>query len=121
MFAAIATALAAVGIYGVLGFTVEQRKREIGIRMALGAAGWDVLKLIGRQAVTVIVVGVVAGIGGAMALTRFISSELWEVKAADPATFSAVTALLNSLAIVACVLPTRRAVQVDPNHALRHE
>ena len=110
-----------MGIYGVLAFTVEQRKREIGIRMALGAAGSDVLKLIGRQAAAVIVVGVALGIAGAMALTRFISSELWEVKAADPETFITVTALLISVAIVACVLPVRRAVQVDPSHALRHE
>lgn len=121
LFAAVATALAAVGIYGVLAFTVEQRTREIGIRMALGAGGWDVLKLIGREAIIIIAVGAAIGIGGAMLLTRFISSELWEVKAADPATFAAVTALLVAVAIIACVLPTRRAVLVDPNQALRHE
>ncbi|MBV8897603.1 MAG: ABC transporter permease [Acidobacteriaceae bacterium] len=121
LFAAVATALAAVGIYGVLAFTVEQRTREIGIRMALGAGAWDVLKLIGRQAIVVIAIGAAVGIAGAMALTRFISSELWEVKATDPETFIAVTALLVAVAIVACVLPTRRAVLVDPNHALRHE
>lgn len=121
LFAAVATALAAVGIYGVLAFTVEQRTREIGIRMALGAGGWDVLKLIGRQAIIVIAVGAAVGIGGAMALTRFISSELWEVRAADPETFTAVTALLVAVAVVACLLPTRRAVLVDPNRALRHE
>ncbi|MBV8817574.1 MAG: FtsX-like permease family protein [Acidobacteriaceae bacterium] len=121
LFAAVATALAAVGIYGVLAFTVEQRTREIGIRMALGAGAWDVLKLIGRQAIVVIVIGAAVGIAGAMALTRFISSELWEVKATDPETFTAVTALLVAVAVVACLLPTRRAVLVDPNHALRHE
>src|SRR5262249_18549513 len=121
LFATVATALAAVGIYGIMAFVVEQRTREIGIRMALGAGGWDVVKLIGRQAIVVIAVGAAGGIGGASMFTRFISSELWEVKAADPEIFTAVTALLISVAIAACVLPTRRAVQVDPNHALRHE
>ncbi len=121
LFAAVATGLAAVGIYGVMAFAVEQRTREIGIRMALGAGAWDVLTLIGRQAAVVIVIGVAAGTAGAMALARFVSSEIWEVKSADPGTFTMVTALLISVAIAACVLPTRRAVQVDPNHALRHE
>jgi putative ABC transport system permease protein len=121
IFAAVATILAAVGIYGVMAFAVEQRTREIGIRMALGAEGWDVLALIGRQAIVVICAGAALGVVGAMALTRFISSELWEVKAADPATFTAVTAILVSVALTACILPTRRAVRLDPNHALRHE
>jgi predicted permease len=121
LFAAVATASASVGIYGVMAFMVQQRTREIGIRMALGAGGWDVLKLIASQAMVVIAVGAAAGVGGAMALTRYISSEIWEVKASDPGIFTAVTALLISVAVAACVLPTRRAVQVDPNHALRHE
>jgi putative ABC transport system permease protein len=121
LFAVVATALAAVGIYGVMAFAVEQRTREIGIRMALGAGGWDVLQLIGRQAIVVIAFGVAAGVAGAVALTRFISSEMWEVKAADPETYMAVTVLLISVAILACVLPTRRAVRVDPNQALHHE
>jgi putative ABC transport system permease protein len=121
LFAAVATALAAVGIYGVMAFAVEQRRREIGIRIALGAGGWDVLKLIGGQALAVIAVGVALGAVGATMLTRFISSEIWEVQAADPRTFTAVIVLLISVAVGACVLPTRRAVRVDPNHALRHE
>ncbi len=121
LFAAVATGLAAVGIYGVMAFAVEQRTREIGIRMALGAGGWDVLRLIGRQAIVVIALGVAAGAVGAMALARFVSSEIWEVKSADPETFTVVAALLISVAVAACALPTRRAVQVDPNHALRHE
>jgi putative ABC transport system permease protein len=121
LFAAVATGLAAVGIYGVMAYAVEQRTREIGIRMALGARGWDVLKLIVRQAIVVIAVGAAAGIAGAAALTRFISSEIWEVKTTDPGTFAGLTALLMAIAIVACVVPTRRAVHVDPTDALRHE
>jgi putative ABC transport system permease protein len=121
LFAAVATGLAAVGIYGVMAYTVEQRTREIGIRMALGAGGWDVLKLIFRQALVVIAVGAVVGIAGASALTRFISSEIWEVKTMDAGTFAELTALLMAIAIFACVAPTRRAVRVDPTNALRHE
>jgi len=121
LFAAVATGLAAVGIYGVMAYAVEQRTREIGIRMALGAGGWDVLKLIFRQALLVIAAGVAVGIAGATALTRFISSEIWEVKTADPGTFAGLAVLLMAIAMVACVAPTRRAVQVDPTQALRHE
>ncbi len=121
LFAAVATGLAAVGIYGVMAYAVEQRTREIGIRMALGAGGWDVLKLIFRQAMVVIALGAAAGIAGATALTRFISSEIWEVKTTDPGTFAGLTVLLMAIAICACVAPTRRAVRVDPTNALRHE
>ena len=121
LFAAVATGLAGVGIYGVMAYAVEQRTREIGIRMALGAGGWDVLKLIFRQALVVIAVGAAVGIAGATALTRFISSEIWEVKTTDPGTFAGLTVLLMAIAIFACVVPTRRAVQVDPTNALRHE
>jgi ABC-type antimicrobial peptide transport system permease subunit len=121
LFAAVATGLAAVGIYGVMAYAVEQRTREIGIRMALGAGGWDVCKLIFRQTLLVIAGGVVIGIAGATALTRFISSEIWQVKATDAGTFAGLTALLTAVAIIACVVPTRRAVQVDPTNALRHE
>ena len=84
-------------------------------------AWWDVLKLVLRQALPMIASRRGAGIAGAMALTRFISSELWEVKAADPRTFVGVTLLLMSIAIIACAVPTRRAVRVDPSLALRHE
>jgi putative ABC transport system permease protein len=121
LFAAVATGLAAVGIYGVMAYAVEQRTREIGIRMALGAGGWDVLKLILRQAVMVIASGLAVGVAGALALTRFISSEIWEVKTTDPATFTWLALLLMAIAILACVVPTRRAVQVDPTNALRQE
>ncbi len=121
LFAIVATGLAAVGIYGVMAYAVEQRTREIGIRMALGASGWDVLKLIFRQAVVVIAVGVVAGIAGAAALTRFISSEIWEVKTNEPFAFAWLTLLLVAIATVACIVPTRRAMNVGPTEALRQE
>ncbi len=121
LFAAVATGLAAVGIYGVMAYAVEQRTREIGIRIALGAAAWDVFKIVARQALVVIAAGVAIGLAGAMALTRFISSEIWEVQATDPGTFAAVTILLMAIAILACLVPTRRAVRVDPTTALRYE
>jgi predicted permease len=121
LFAAVATALAAVGVFGVMAYSVEQRTREIGIRIALGAAQWDVLKLVMRQALIVTAGGLIAGIAGASALTRFISSELWEVNPNDPATFLGVSVLLIAIAILACLVPTRRALDVDPTTALRYE
>jgi putative ABC transport system permease protein len=121
LFAAVATGLAAVGIYGVTAYSVDQRTREIGIRIALGARGSEVVHLIARQAAIAIASGVVIGLAGAMLLTRFISSEIWEVKAGDPPTFAGVTLLLIGIAILACLVPTRRAVGTDPNIALRHE
>jgi ABC-type antimicrobial peptide transport system permease subunit len=121
LFAAVATALAAVGVYGVMAYSVEQRMREIGIRIALGAARWDVLKLVIKQALVVTSIGLAAGLAGAAALTRFISSELWEVKPNDPAIFAGVSVLLIAIAIVACLVPARRALGVDPTTALRYE
>jgi putative ABC transport system permease protein len=121
LFAFVATALAAVGIYGILAYAVEQRTREIGIRMALGAGGWQVLRLMLRQALWMIGGGVALGLAGSIGLSRLISSNLWEVQSADPATFAGVSALLAVVALLAAVIPTRRAVQVDPSMALRSE
>jgi putative ABC transport system permease protein len=121
LFAFVATLLAGVGIYGIMTYAVEQRTREIGIRMALGASGWQVLRLVIRQAIWMIVSGLAIGLAGALALTRFISSELWEVQSTDPATFASVSLLLIVAALLACFVPTRRAVQVDPTVALRYE
>jgi predicted permease len=121
LFAAVATGLAAVGIYGVMAYVVEQRTREIGIRMALGAGSPDVFKLIVRQAAVVIASGAGVGVAGAIALTRFLSSEIWEVQADDPWTFAGFTLLLVAIAVFACLIPTRRALRVDPNIALRYE
>jgi putative ABC transport system permease protein len=121
LFAFVATLLAAVGIYGVMAYAVEQRTREIGIRMALGAGGWQVLRLVTRQAIWMIAAGLALGLAGAMALTRFLSSELWEIQSTDPATFAGVSLLLIAVALLACLVPTRRAVNVDPTIALRYE
>ncbi|HEV8037505.1 MAG TPA: ABC transporter permease [Bryobacteraceae bacterium] len=121
LFALVATALAAVGIYGIMAYAVEQRTREIGIRMALGANGWGILGLVIRQAIWMTAAGLALGVGGAMALTRFISSELWEVQSADPATFVGVSLMLMAVALLAGLVPARRAVRVDPTIALRCE
>ena len=120
-FAAIAAILAAIGIYGVMSYAVTQRAHEIGIRMALGAGAPEVFKLIVSQAALVIASGATVGLAGAMALTRFLSSEIWQVQADDPWTFAGFTLLLVAVAVFACLVPTRRALRVDPNIALRYE
>jgi putative ABC transport system permease protein len=121
LFAAVALVLAAIGIYGVMAYAVAQRTREIGIRMALGAGRPDVLRLIFRQAMLLIIGGLALGLAGAMALTRFLSSELWQVTATDPVTFAAVSLLLAAVAVAACLVPAQRAIRVDPTVALRYE
>jgi putative ABC transport system permease protein len=121
VFGAIAAVLAAVGIYGVMAYAVTQRTREIGIRMALGATSSGVMTLVLKQALMLVSIGLMLGIVGAFGLTRFIANELYEVKPTDPATFIAVSLGLVAVAILASVIPTRRAVSVDPTEALRHE
>jgi len=121
LFAAVATGLAAMGIYGVMAYAVEQRTREIGIRIALGAGAGQVLQMIGKQAAVVIAVGSALGLAGSLALTRFLSSEIWEIQAHDPATFAGLGLLLIVIAVVACVAPTRNALRVDPTIALRYD
>ena len=118
-FAAIATVLAGLGIYGVLAYGVAQRRREIGIRMALGAQPGDVRRLVMSQAVVVGAAGLGAGAAGALVLTRALSSLLFGVTASDPATFAAVCALLMAVVAAAAYLPARRATRVDPMIALR--
>jgi putative ABC transport system permease protein len=121
IFGAAAGLLAALGIYGVMAYTVSQRTREIGIRMALGAGGMRVLRLVIIRAVILIVIGLVLGLAGAMGLTRFLASELFEVSPTDPMTFIVVTIGVTVVALIACLIPTRRAVSVDPTVALRYE
>ena len=121
IFGGVAAVLAAIGIYGVMAYSVAERTREIGIRMALGAGGRDVIRLIARQAAIVISIGLVLGLAGSFALTRLLKSALVGVTATDPATYTAVSLALVAVSVLACLVPTRRAIGVDPNIALRYE
>jgi putative ABC transport system permease protein len=120
-FAGLAVALAAVGIYGVMTYSVAQRTREIGVRMALGAERGTVLRMILGQALGLILAGVGIGLAAAAASTRVLSKFLFGVKPIDAATFAAVSLLLAAVALVASWVPARRAMRVDPTVALRCE
>ena len=119
--AAVALFLAAVGIYGVMSYAVSQRIREIGIRITLGANTTDILKSVVRSGLRLTFVGVAIGLAGAFALTRVISSLLYEVSPADPMTFAYVALLLVGIALAASYIPARRATKIDPMEALRYE
>ena len=121
VFAALALALACVGIYGVISYLVGQRTHEIGVRMALGAQPSDVLWLVIGHGAWMALIGVVIGIGAALALTRLMAHQLFDVSAHDPLTFTGVAILLMLVAVAACYIPARRAMRVDPMVALRCE
>jgi putative ABC transport system permease protein len=121
VFAAVALALAGLGIYGVVAWTVAQRTQEIGIRMALGARAEDVFRLMVGQGMKPALLGVALGLPGAAALTRLMKTMLFEMSATDPLTFIAIALLLTFVALLACWIPARRATKVDPMIALKCE
>jgi putative ABC transport system permease protein len=121
MFASLAILLAAVGIYGVVHYTVNERTREIGVRIALGATPGRILGLVLGQGMRGPIIGVAIGIVSALALTRVLSATLFGVTATDPVTYGGVAALLVAVAAVACYVPARRATRVDPVYALRRD
>lgn len=121
VFGGAALLLAAIGIYGLMAYSVQQRTQEIGIRLALGAETGQVWKMVVVQGMRLVVVGVVIGLASASGLARFIASFLFEVGALDPTSFIAVPIVLAAVAMVAVMVPARRASRVDPNLALRSE
>ncbi len=121
LFSGTALLLAAVGLYGVISYSVTRRTSEFGIRMAMGAERGDVVGLVLKQALTLAAIGVVAGAIGALVLTRLIRGLLFGVSSFDPMTFAAMAAVLLGVTALACVVPARRATKVDPLVALRYE
>jgi ABC-type antimicrobial peptide transport system permease subunit len=120
-FAAVALVLAAVGIYGAVAYTVEQRTGEIGVRMALGAQTMDVLRMVISQGMGPVVVGLVVGLASAIAVGRLLTAQLYQVSAHNPVLLAGTIVMLGAVALIACVMPARRATLVNPIQALRSE
>ena len=121
IFSGIALVLATAGIYGVMAYFVTQRTREIGVRIALGAQWRDVLKLILKSGMALVTIGLTIGLAGALALTRLMTTLLFEVSPTDPITFGVVSLCVVLATLLACYIPARRATKVDPLIALRYE
>ena len=121
IFATVALILALTGIYAVMAYSVTERTREIGVRMALGAQPGAVMRMVLRQGLKLAGIGVVIGVAASLWLTKLIASMLYEVTATDPLTFAAITGLMVLVALLACFIPARRATKVDPMVALRYE
>jgi len=121
IFASIALALCLIGLYGVIAYSVSRRTHEIGIRLALGAEARAVERLVLAQGIRLVATGIVAGLTGAFALTRALSSLVYGVSVTDPVTFAGIAMLLGAVALLACYLQARRAAKVDPMAALRCE
>ena len=119
--AGLALALAAIGTYGILSYAVSQRRKEIGIHMAMGATRQRVLGMVLGQEMVLAAVGLVVGVGASFLLTRFLQTQLFNVKPSDPATLGAVVVFIATVALVACYLPAHRATRVDPMVVLRDE
>jgi putative ABC transport system permease protein len=120
VFAAVALLLAALGIYGVMAFVVSQRVQEFGVRLALGAQRWDILMLVVRPGLILTLSGAVIGVAASMIVTRLMSTLLFGVSASDPLTFAMVPIVLGLVALLACVIPARRATRVSLAQALRN-
>jgi putative ABC transport system permease protein len=121
IFALVALTLAAIGTYGVLSYLVTERRREIGIRVALGATAGGIVRMVLRQGLAISGIGVVVGVLGALGFARLTQSLLFGVSPTDPATYAAVGAVIMLVALIACLVPAQRAMRVDPLEAIRIE